>query len=291
MNATAPEPALKVAFDAALLRRREISSLRAHKDTWQAHAAANHERVKQQIGALWQTANMKTGVLIAAGPSLEASLPEIKAIDRATHEIVCVDMALKFLLDHGVRPDYVICSDASKEIARTLVSAASADISLLLNVVVDPKTAIDWQGPIYWYAMMSNVYDKDIGAFMQAAHAQAAGVSSFLVPGGNVSSLGLSFLLGIRAVPKVLLYGHDFCWTDDNRFYCGGIASDLAAERLCSEKEAGTVVAMKDSSGKTVWTNASLVYFKGWCEDQMRLFPGAIVNRTPTTILSQGGIK
>lgn len=280
-------PELRERMDA-----RAITSLRAHKDTWLAHAAANRGRVRRQVSQLWKDANTKTGVLVAAGPSLAASLPEILALDRSRHEVVAVDMALSFLLKHGVVPDYVICSDASPAIARTLeVELAGAGLPLLLNVVVHPETAKAWKGPVYWFAMMSNVYDKDAGAFMQDTHQQASGgVSAFLVPGGNVGSLGLSFLLGVRAVPKVLLYGHDFCWTDETRFYCGGVAADLAAERIRSEKESGTVVAMQDALGQPVWTNASLLYFMGWYADQMRRFPGAIENRTPTTILDPGGI-
>ena len=270
---------------------RALASIRSHKDTWLANAAANRARVKhgQQVGRLWMNANPKTGVLIAAGPSLEASIVELHAIDRESHELVAVDMALKFLLEHGIIPDYVICSDSSKAIAPSLSRMSAAGIPLLLNVVVHPDTAVDWPGPVFWYAMMSNVYDKDAKAFMQQTHAKAAGVSSFLVPGGNVGSLGLSFLLGVRAVPKVLLYGHDFCWTDESRFYCGGVSPDLAAERIRSEKESDTIVAMKDADGREVWTNASLLYFRGWFEDQIKRFPGAIENRTPTTILSRGG--
>lgn len=277
----------------AKIDARAIATLRAHKDTWMEHAHANNARVRgdKEVGLLWQDANTKTGVLIAAGPSLERNMWEILSLDRATHEIVCADMALDFLLERGLKPDYVICSDSSTAIAQTLKRSEDLDIPLLLNVVVHTDTARGWKGPVFWFAMMSNVFDKDLGAFMQQAHAKAAGVSSFLVPGGNVSSLGLSFLLGVRAVPKVLLFGHDFCWTDEARFYCGGAAPDLAAERIRSEKESGTVLAMKDVDGKDVWTNASLLYFRGWFEDQIRRFPGAIENRTPTTILSRGGTK
>lgn len=272
-----------------LMERRAVASIRAHKDIWAANARANRDRIQHEVGLLWMDANPKIGVLVAAGPSLEASLPELRALDRATHEIVAVDMALDFLLASGLKPDYVICSDASKAIAQTM--ASEADIPLLLNVVVDRDTAKDWKGPIYWYAMVSNVFDKDAGDLMQKMHTKLSGVTSLLVPGGNVGSLGLSFLLSVRAVPKVLLFGHDFCWTDEARFYCGGAAPDLAAERIRAEKGAGTVLAMKDVEGRDVWTNASLLYFKGWFEDQMARFPGAIENRTLTTILSRGGTK
>lgn len=282
--------------ETATLRRqmeeRAIRSLKVHKDRWQEHAALNKDRIGDNtVSKLWLDANSRTGVLIAAGPSLEHSLDEIRKFDRATHEIVCVDMALKFLLTNGIKPDYVVCADASHEVGRTLkVGGKAEDIALLLGVVAHPETAKDWQGKIFWFSMMSNVFDKDLGMWMQDGHMQASGgVSALLVPGGNVSSLGLSFLLCVRAVPKVLLFGHDFCWTDESRFYCGGASPELASERMKTEKESGTVVELKDNAGRTVYSNASLMYFAGWFADQLRAFPGAIENRTPSTILTNGG--
>jgi hypothetical protein len=223
---------------------------------------------------------------------LSESLPELRALDRERHEVVTVDMALGFLLESGVVPDYVICSDASEAIARTLeVPGIPDDLPLLLNVVVHPETGANWPGPVYWYTMANNFFDRDIWEWMETTHKSNSGVPCSLVPGGNVASLGLSFLLGVRAVPKLLLYGADFCWTDDDRFYCGGVAGDLAKERIRQESEAGTVFAMKDARGRAVKTNQSLMNFAGWFAARMAEFPGAIENRTPTTILNDGGTR
>ena len=271
-----------------ILANRGHASALAHKDRWSCHAAANKARVVFQVSRLWCDANPKTGVLIAAGPSLKASLPELRALDRGAHEIVCVDMALKFLLDNGVTPDYVICADASEEIARTLVPAPP-EVALLLNVVVHPDTAKDWAGDIFWFCMMSNYIDKEAGDWMQRDHQKKSGVSSFLVPGGNVSSLGVSFLGSVRAVAKILLYGHDFCWTDDAEFYAGGVQQDLAEQRVKTEADAGTVLTMTDNRGNPVKTTGSLLAFSSWYSDIARTMPGLLESRTPTTILSLGG--
>ncbi len=270
------------------LAARGHASALAHKDRWSRHAAANKGRIVFQVSRLWCDANPKTGVLIAAGPSLKESLPELKALDRSKHELVCVDMALKFLLDNGVVPDYVICADASEEIARTLV-AAPPEVALLLNVVVHPDTAREWNGDIFWFCMMSNYRDKEADDWMQRDHQKKSGVSSFLVPGGNVSSLGVSFLGSVRAVSKILLYGHDFCWKDDAEFYAGGVQQDLAQLRIKNEADAGTVLTVPDSRGNPVKTTGSLLAFASWYSDISRTMPGLLESRTPTTILSLGG--
>lgn len=268
---------------------RQLRSAAVQMGDWSAHARANRGRVKSWVQTLWMDHNNKTGVLISAGPSLQDSLNEIEELDRATHELVAVDMALDFLLKNGIKPDYVICSDASEKISPTLeVPGIPEDIALLLNVIVNPKTGANWKGPVYWYTMASNIFDLDLGRWMERDHMSGAKVPCSLVPGGNVSSLGLSFLLGVRAVPKVLLYGHDFCWTEDDRFYCGGVRGDLAKERIQSEGKAGTIFPMKDTYGKPVKTNGTMLEFARWFHKRMNEYPGVIENRTPITIL-QGG--
>ena len=275
---------------AEMIAQREGRTAAKNKDLWSAHAKANRGRIGKWAQTFWQDLNLKTGVLIAAGPSLADSVEELRGLDRSKHDIVVVDMALGFLLKAGIRPDYVICSDASVEIARTLeVPGIPEDLPLLLSVVVHPETGASWKGPVHWFTTASNIFDRDIHEWMEQDHKVSSGVPCSLVPGGNVASLGLSFLLGVRAVPKLLLYGADFCWTDDSRFYCGGVNGDLAAERIRSETEAGTVYAMKDTRGRAVRTNGSLLNFVKWFHDRMAQYPGVIENRTPRTILTDGG--
>jgi len=133
--------------------------------------------------------------------------------------------------------------------------------------------------------MSSNYYDIDATRWMQFDHQWESGVTSFLVPGGNVSSLGVSFLSGVRACRRIMLYGHDFCWCKDRDFYAGGMQHELAQKRIESEQKSGTVFAVKDANGNEVLTNGSLMEFASWYTSISRAMPGLLVNRTPTTIL------
>ena len=270
------------------LQDRGHATALALKGTWSAHAAANRARASKQVGELWLDRNPRKGVLIAAGPSLKDSIPELLFLNRVDHELVCVDMALEYLLEQGVVPDYVICSDSSTEIQRTLVRAPHS-VKLLLNVVVHPDTGKDWAGETYWFGMMSNYYDREANDWMQADHQKKSGVSSFLVPGGNVSSLGVSFLSSVRACAKVLLYGHDFCWADE--FYAGGKQDALAQERMTREAAAGTILDVQDTQGRRVKTTGSLQFFADWYRNIDAVMPGLLEQRTPSTILPIGGTQ
>ena len=102
-----------------LKERGHVTAL-IKKDTWRENAAANKPRIKYQVQQLWKDGNDKQGILIAAGPSLKSSLIELKHLDRKKFEVVAVDMALKYLVNEGIFPDYVICTDDSEDIQRTL---------------------------------------------------------------------------------------------------------------------------------------------------------------------------
>lgn len=268
---------------------REQASLAAHADTWAKNCSANRARVREQVDALWLAGNAKKGVLIAAGPSLRESLDELRALDRATHELVAVDMALEGLLAAGIVPDFVIAADANPVIGDLLEDASieRPELPLLLADVADPSVADRWKGPVFWYGLLNQHKDPKTGEFMEKVHERLSGVSARLAPGGNVSSLGLSFLVSVRACAKVLLYGHDFCWPADGPFYAPGAPDHLAQQRLAEERAAGTVYEHVASDGSKVLTNLSLLNFASWYHDVVhKAMPDLLEQRTPRTILS-----
>lgn len=266
---------------------KNLATAQAYADVWRANARVNRVRIHHTIDELWEDSNPRKGVLIAAGPSLDKSMDELKALDRHTHEIVAVDMALKPLLAAGVVPDFVIAGDHKPEIARLLVADAPADVALLLPVVADKATGVDWIGPIFWFNLASNVFDHKSKSFLQRDQELQSGVHAALFPGGNVSSMGLAFLQSVRACAKIMLFGHDFCWTDDEHFYSGGVESLMSKDRINSDK----VLNMNDQYGNPVKTNSSMLMFAEWYEQVAAKMPGLLENRTPTTILKLQGEK
>ena len=123
---------------------------------------------------------------------------------------------------------------------------------------------------------------------LQALHVSSSvpGFAPFPLQNVQVETFAMST---VRAVPKILLYGHDFCWTDDSEFYAGAAQPDLAEQRIKTEADAGTVLTMPDSRGRTVKTTGSLLAFASWYSEIARTMPGLLESRTPTTILSLGG--
>ena len=276
---------LETMLDPKVSEGKNLATAQAYAAVWRKNARANKGRIHNTIDELWEDKNPRKGVLIAAGPSLDKSMEELKTLDRHTHELVAVDMALKPLLAAGVVPDFVIAGDHKPEIARLLITEAPADVALLLPVIADKATGKDWLGPIFWFNLASNVYIRNTGTFLQRDQELLSGVHAALFPGGNVSSMGLAFLQSVRACSKIMLYGHDFCWTDDEHFYSGGVESLMSKDRINSDK----VLNMNDQHGNPVKTNSSMLMFAEWYEQVAAKMPGLFENRTPTTILKLQG--
>lgn len=264
-------------------RARFIRTAAKRKRQWMENVEKNAPLVKFDLGHLWREGpgNLEA-VSVAAGPSLDTDLETLKQ-DRDGRELVCVDAALKFLTERGIRPDFVTCADASDEAAHLLLTSGATDLPLVLNVAAHPSIGALWKGRIYWYVIANQFFDLDRGAFMQTTHQLVSKASVALVQGGNVSSVSLAFLLSVRNADKVLLHGHDFCWTE--RMYCGGGMRHLENARIAGESKAGTQFETENSRGDRVITNLSLKKFAEWHDEAIRASAGRVVNRTTSTIL------
>lgn len=266
--------------------KRSIRTVTKRKREWLNNVFANQERIKNDLSLLWLDKDYPEVISVAAGPSLADDLPRLREL-RDGRELICVDAALRFLVDHGIVPDYVLSSDASAKILEMFKPVdlpALKNTKLILNVIAYPDLARLWPGEVYWFVMANQFYDLDHKEMIQTMHSAVARIGTKLVPGGNVSSIALGFSLSIRNADKVYLFGHDFCWKKD--MYCGGHLKHLAAERMADESRAGTVFEAVNARGERVMTNLSLKEFANWHNDVIASARHRVVNCTSSTILN-----
>ncbi|MEY2702363.1 MAG: hypothetical protein RLY43_996 [Bacteroidota bacterium] len=268
------------------IESRNIRTMARLKDMWENNIVENKPLIKNDISLLWNDFCYVEGILVAAGPSLKDSIVEIKERQRSSiyTEVVAVDMAAKYLIDNGVKPDFVICCEAKAEAAKMF--NYECDVPLVCDVVTNPEIVKKWKGDKFFFIMNNPSIDLDNNnqSFMER-HKSLSGVDTSLVVGGNVGSAGLSFLLSVRNCKKVHLYGHEFSWKKDGDFYCGGIHKDMAEKRIATEKQCNTLYERKDVKGNDVYTNLSLLTFLDWYRNAMKMFPNVIVNHTKAGLL------
>jgi len=271
-------------------KARTIRTLKKHKGEWIKNAKENSGRINKTIADLWKTKDYGEGISVAAGPSLENDFNDLVKM-RKHRELICVDASLKFLIQKGLTPDFCVTTDFSDKILFMLEGKDgslidTSHIKLVANVITHPKVIEAWEGEIYWFVMMNNVYDIDHQKFIDDMHALETKVGAKLAPGGNVSSIALGFGLSVRNYNKLLLYGHDFCWKPDGDFYAGGEFKELEKERMEKEGTAGTIFEDINTNGEKVFTNLSLQQFARWHEESTRYMKHRIDNRTSCTILN-----
>jgi len=277
------------------IEKRNIRTLVKLKDLWESNIVANKPYIKHDVGELWNDSQMINGCLIAASPSLKDNIPEIKGrhivdIDGISSsmssplEICVVDMAAKYLIDNGIKPDYVICCESKPEASKML--DFDCDSPLICDVMTNPEIVKRWKGEKYFFISNNPCIDLDNhNQTFSERHKRLSGISTMLTLGGNVGSAGLAFLLSVRNCRRLYLYGHEFCWEKDGDFYCGGVQKEMAMKRIKTEQQAGTLYEKKDINGKEVYTNLSLVTFLNWYKDIMNQYPDVIINRTGAGLL------
>lgn len=264
------------------MEKRNVMTLAHLKDLWEKNILDNKPYIKHDIIELWNDFQVIDGTLVSAGPSLKNSLDEIR---KGNMEICAVDMAAKYLIENGIEPRYIVCSEAKPEASKIL--NFDCVIPLICDVVTNPEIIKNWKGEKYFYVAMNNCIDLDNNnQLFSERHTKLSGIETKLVLGGNVGSAGLSFLLSVRNCRKVYLYGHDFGWHKDEEFYCGGIQNELAQKRIQSEKQSGTLYEKKDINGNTIYTNMSLLTFLNWYREAKQRYPEAIVNRSGAGLLN-----
>lgn len=130
-------------------------------------------------------------VILAAGPSLDAVLDQIKAI-RERCILVCVDTALRSVLGHGVEPDFIVVVDPQYWNARHLDRCVSPSSVLVSEAAVWPAVL---RGDFAATIFCSSLYP--LGRYIEERAGDPKGI---LGAGGSVATSAWDFarILGCK---------------------------------------------------------------------------------------------
>lgn len=99
----------------------------------------------------------KKALMIAGGPSLEEAIPYLQ-ICQESYYIIAIGQTAKVLLNHQIRPDYVISIDVSDENAH-FFKDITLDMPLVYSLQVNHKIPQGTEGPLIPYADMPIAQD------------------------------------------------------------------------------------------------------------------------------------
>ncbi len=212
--------------------------------------------------------------IVAAGPSLEDSLPYLSEIKKRS-VIVCVETALRACLRAGVEPDFIVVGDPQYYAYRHIAGLTSKSSVLVAEIAVYPSV---FSFPCRDFALSSSLFP--IGKWFE----RRIGKKGDLGAGGSVASAAWNFAYAAGA-SEIYCCGLDFAFPGKKTHIKGSMfeegTHETSVRTFPAETQnlpllfsAGAEEAC-DYDGKSVPTDSRMKMFAWWFESRLASCPDA----------------
>lgn len=196
--------------------RQSEGAMKQWSETWKTNAKVNGEILKDRGYSNQRIFGHGIGkklVCVAFGAELEKQVEHLKIKNEAV-DIACVDKAMSYLLDNGIKPDFVSLADAGIDYEKWCAPYIdqTEDIALLMNVTANPKWAENWKGKVFYFVNQDNIKTEDI-------FAPLSGCNELVKASSNVGNSVLVHAETYMMYDSYYLIGYDYHWTEGN-YYC-----------------------------------------------------------------------
>jgi SAM-dependent methyltransferase len=223
-------------------------------------------------------------VLVAAGPSLDRNLVELRAVaDRVL--LVAVDTAVRPLLAAGVRPQIVVAVDPSEPNARHMRGLSDVrGMWLVGEGSIDPAVLTQFIGRTFTF----KVSHHHPWPWLASHGVGRGGLQAW----GSVLTTAFDLALHLGADP-IVFAGADLAYTD-GQLYCRNTVYEPEWQHLSTGQradefrgfiEAQGQITEPGLSGDAVITAPRFVQFRDWIVSRARVTDRRIVNATGAGVL------
>jgi hypothetical protein len=230
-------------------------------------------------------------VIVAAGPSLDRRLDDLRAIqDRVV--MVAVDTAARPLLSSGVRPHLVVAVDPSAHNARHLEGLPpDPGTWLVAECSLHPTAFESFSGRTFCF----RVAEHEPWPWLRAAGLDAGLLRAW----GSVLTTAFDLALRMGCDPIVFV-GADLAYTDDRPYCRDTIYEEDWAQETSRGQDLRAVWrqwmpahASREAAvdGREAVTSARLVAFRGWLVESAARAQRRVINATGGGILRGGSIE
>lgn len=199
----------------------------------------------------------KKVIIVAAGPSLDKNVAQLKTIDRKTDEyvILAVGTVYKKLLDMGIKPDYVIIIEANESIISQISGVEDTEVPLLILSTAYRELARKYQGKKYLIDQYEYDHAED--------HAKKYGYKLYST-GGSVTTTATSVAITLGA-RTIIFIGFDLSYPD-------GISH---ADGTSGKKKLDTTgfVGVESIDGTIVYATNVFIIYRNWIENEIKKHP------------------
>lgn len=258
--------------------RQSKGAFKQWEEMWREHAVKNGEIFKEKGHSNFRLYGHGIGrslICVAYAASLEDHVKDLQKRNPAV-DIACVDKAMSYLLDNGVKPDFVYLADAGISYEKWCEPYIdqTEDICLILNVTANPKWAENWKGKVFYCVNQDNIKSEEI-------FAPLSGCNELVKASSNVGNTVIVHSSTYMQYDTYYLIGYDFCWSWKDNYYCN---EDSEKRWYMNHNQ------LLDISGNMVSTSQNLLFSVRWLQDFMNieLFPKGkrLYNLTDRGILS-----
>ena len=236
-------------------------------------------------------------VLIVAGPSIDKNLHYLKNY-QDNCIIICADVVLFKLIEHNIKPDFVVNIDPSDSIVRFWDFLDTSDLTLVCPTTSSPKVYETWKGNFFIYNQtdIKNLPKNEVLKKINKINKNWGSFYNRLFVGATMTQLA-----ELLKPSSIILIGYDFAFSDE-KAYCDGfldikiyhledpVGSDAHTKminKLKSDEIKKEVEIYVSKDQPSVWTSNTLNLYKKTYAEYAKKLPYKIINSTEGGILTE----
>lgn len=271
------------------MARQNLDTLNNLSKIWQNNVFTNLPYIfdRFSIQSLFGKFKGVPVILVSAGPSLDKNVKWVEAA-KGKAVIVCVDTALRTLLENGIEPDFVVAVDAQIENYYHMAGIRTNESCLVANPVTFPNIVSEFNGPIFFTTYMDPLvqwveeFTGDLGQN---------------ITGGSVATAAFDFANRLGASPIVLV-GQDLAYSHGRTHSNGTHYGEVSFRRLsCAmgmEEQTDYLIGdneityAEDGFGGDIKTSKKMNSWRNWFEIKIDKENIDCINSTEGGVRIQG---
>lgn len=227
-------------------------------EVWVKNVGINLEWAKKNkdkiIGSVWDLPKHKNqaAIFIGASPILRKQWKAFREADER-FVTIAVNSSAKFLINRGIKPDYVIYVDGKTSPDWSLnLGKKEEDIVLMASFCAAPEVLENWRGKVCFIPYRLKECPKEMRKIKRR-------YKKFMPAGGNAFNAAIIIMMLCTEMKIFLFAGNELSWKRRYYVHTGGT------------NDSGVYYFAKDIHGKKVKTNVPLYNYKVWLEHVMCL--------------------
>ncbi len=239
---------------------------------WESNSLTNLPDALKSVplSVIFKSFKDRTGVIVAAGPSLDKNIGQLKKF-QSKAVIISVGTSLRPLVNNGIKPDIVVVLDASDIVLKQLEGITdTSGMWLFAEICLSPKIVSMFYPRVFFFDSMAN-------PFLSYMLGKETAEKMYLESGGSVANCALDLAVKLGLNPIVFV-GQDLCLENDRSHAKGTMHEDKRYN--IGPDDINYMKAIGNYEDKVVTFRYFYIFLR-WMEGYIRRFPDiAFINAT-----------